>query len=186
MEMGTSSSSGLVKAKSETLAEALKSSSLDFSNGGGSSHGSKEDVMARTLSSPSHGSSSSNNRRNTHIRKAKSAHPALDLGRLTGGAALSRASSASLGLSFSFTGFTVPHEEIIASERCSNDDICKKTIKTQHQIEVLDVNFGVYWVLVLTILLVAVEDIEAATSSVVKFQEEPTFPIYLKVTHFRG
>ncbi|VVB05467.1 unnamed protein product [Arabis nemorensis] len=146
MEMGTSSSSGLVKAKSETLAEALKSTSLDISNGDGSSHGSKQNVMARTLSSPSHGSSNSKNRRNTHIRKAKSAHP--DLGRLTGGAALSRASSASLGLSFSFTGFTVPHEEIIASERCSNDDL--------------------------------LEDIEAATSSVVKFEAEPTFPIYLK------
>ncbi|OAP02416.1 ABCG27 [Arabidopsis thaliana] len=146
--MGTSSSSsGLVKAKSETLAEALKSSSLDFSNGDGSSHGSKQHVRARTLSSPSY-SSNSKNRWNTHIRKAKSAHPALDLAGLTGGAALSRASSASLGLSFSFTGFTVPHEEIIASERCSNDDI--------------------------------LEDIEAATSSVVKFQAEPTFPIYLK------
>ncbi|XP_024013506.1 ABC transporter G family member 27 [Eutrema salsugineum] len=144
METGTSSSSssGLVKAKSETLTEALKSSSLDFSNRGGSSHG--------TLSSPSQSGSRSNNSRwNTHIRKAKSAHPALDLARLTGGAALSRASSASLGLSFSFTGFAVPHEEIIASEKsCSNDDIS--------------------------------EVIEAATSSVVKLQAEPTFPIYLK------
>ncbi|XP_020880981.1 ABC transporter G family member 27 isoform X1 [Arabidopsis lyrata subsp. lyrata] len=148
MEMGTSSSSsGLVKAKSETLAEALKSTSLDFSNDDGSSHGNKQHVRAKTLSSPSH-SGSHKNRRNTHIRKAKSAHPALDLGSLTGGAALSRASSASLGLSFSFTGFTVPHEEIIASEQCSNDDI--------------------------------LEDIEAATSTVVKFQAEPTFPIYLK------
>ncbi|KAJ4904593.1 ABC-2 type transporter family protein [Raphanus sativus] len=151
MEVGTSSS-GLVKAKSETLSEALKSSSLDFSsNGGGSSHGRKHHV--RASSSPSQSASSNNQgnkRRNTHIRKAKSAHPALDLSRLTGGAALSRASSASLGLSFSFTGFAVPHEEeIIPSERsCSNDD--------------------------------NLEDIEAATSSVVKLQEEPTFPIYLK------
>ncbi|EOA25273.1 hypothetical protein CARUB_v10018588mg [Capsella rubella] len=148
MELGTSSSSsGLVKAKSETLAAALESSSLDFSNDGGSSHGSKQHVMARTLSSPSH-SSSSKNRRNTHIRKSKSAHPALDHGGLTGGAALSRASSASLGISFSFTGFTVPQEEMIASERCSNEDI--------------------------------LEESEAATSSVSKFQAEPTFPIYLK------
>lgn len=125
MEMGTSSSSsGLVKAKSETLSEALKSSSLDFSNGGGSSHGRKQHV--RASSSPSQ-SGISNYRRNTHIRKAKT----LDLGRLTGGEALSRASSASLGLSFSFTGFAVPHEEeIIPSERsCSNDDNCKITIK---------------------------------------------------------
>nr|VDD10432.1 unnamed protein product [Brassica oleracea] len=143
MEMGTSSSSGLVKAKSETLAEALKSSSLDFSNGGGSSHGRKQHV--RASSSPSQ-SGSSNYRRNTHIRKAKT----LDLGRLTGGEALSRATSASLGLSFSFTGFAVPHEEeIIPSEQsCSNED--------------------------------NLEDIEAATSNVVKLQEEPTFPIYLK------
>ncbi|CAA7019220.1 unnamed protein product [Microthlaspi erraticum] len=147
MEKETSSSV-LVKAKSETLAEALKSSSLDFSNGEGSSHGSKQNVMARTSSSPSH-SSSGKNRRNAHIRKAKSAFPALDLSGLTGGAALSRASSASLGLSFSFTGFTLPHEEIVSSDRsCSNDE--------------------------------NLEDIEAASSSVVKFQAEPTFPIYLK------
>ncbi|KAJ4899641.1 ABC-2 type transporter family protein [Raphanus sativus] len=120
MEVGTSSS-GLVKAKSETLSEALKSSSLDFSsNGGGSSHGRKHHVRASSSPSKSGSSNKQSNRRNTHIKKAKSAHPALDLSRLTGGAALSRASSASLGLSFSFTGFAVPHEEdIIPSDHAA-------------------------------------------------------------------
>ncbi|CAN8268152.1 unnamed protein product [Cochlearia groenlandica] len=141
MEIGTSSSSlGLVKAKSETLAEALKSSSLDY--GENSSHGSKHDVMARTLSSPIHGN------RKVHIRKAKSAHPSLDISSLNGGLALSRASSFSLGLSLSFTSFAVPHEDTLSSEQCSNDDI--------------------------------LEEVEVATSSVVKFQIEPTIPIYLK------
>nr|GFB26472.1 ABC transporter G family member 22 isoform X1 [Tanacetum cinerariifolium] len=42
------------------------------------------------------------------------------------GAALSRASSASLGMSFSFTGFTMPPDEIADSRPFSDDDIQAK------------------------------------------------------------
>ncbi|XP_022742221.1 ABC transporter G family member 22-like [Durio zibethinus] len=59
----------------------------------------------------------------THIRKSRSAQMKLDLEELSSGAALSRASSASLGLSFSFTGFTVPPDEIADSKPFSDDDI---------------------------------------------------------------
>lgn len=46
----------------------------------------------------------------------------LDLDEVSSGAALSRASSASLGLSFSFTGFTVPPDEIADFKPFSDDD----------------------------------------------------------------
>lgn len=49
----------------------------------------------------------------------------LELDDVSSGAALSRASSASLGLSFSFTGFTMPPEEIADSKSFSDDDIRK-------------------------------------------------------------
>lgn len=49
----------------------------------------------------------------------------LELDDVSSGAALSRASSASLGLSFSFTGFTMPPEEIADSKPFSDDDIRK-------------------------------------------------------------
>ncbi|XP_058105721.1 ABC transporter G family member 22 isoform X2 [Magnolia sinica] len=49
--------------------------------------------------------------RGKHIRKSRSGQLKLDLDEASG-AALSRASSASLGFSFSFTGFTVPPEDI--------------------------------------------------------------------------
>lgn len=60
----------------------------------------------------------------SHIRKSRSAQMKFDLDELaSSGAALSRASSASLGLSFSFTGFTVPPDEIADSKPFSDDDI---------------------------------------------------------------
>ena len=49
----------------------------------------------------------------------------LDLDDVSSGAALSRASSASLGLSFSFTGFAMPPEDIDDSKPFSDDDIRK-------------------------------------------------------------
>ncbi|MQL86844.1 hypothetical protein Taro_019376 [Colocasia esculenta] len=57
-----------------------------------------------------------------HIRKSRSAQLKLDLEDVSGGAALSRASSASLGFSFSFTGFTAPPEDIIADLKAFSDD----------------------------------------------------------------
>ncbi|KAI5435849.1 hypothetical protein KIW84_022325 [Lathyrus oleraceus] len=60
--------------------------------------------------------------RNTHIRKARSAQTSLkvELDEVNSGAALSRASS--LGLSFSFTGFSVPLDEISSSKPFSDDE----------------------------------------------------------------
>ncbi|KAI5318780.1 hypothetical protein L3X38_038488 [Prunus dulcis] len=46
----------------------------------------------------------------------------LELDEVSSGAALSRASSASLGFSFSFTGFTVPPDDIADSKPFSDDD----------------------------------------------------------------
>ncbi|KAE8689965.1 ABC transporter G family member 22 [Hibiscus syriacus] len=70
-------------------------------------------------------SSGGGNKNNTHIWKSRSAQMKLDTEELSlsSGAALSRASSASLGLSFSFTGFTVPPDEIADSKPFSDDDI---------------------------------------------------------------
>lgn len=62
---------------------------------------------------------------NAHIRKSRSAQMKVDMDELSSGAALSRASSASLGLSFSFTGFTMPPEEMADSKPFSDDDIRK-------------------------------------------------------------
>lgn len=52
----------------------------------------------------------------THIRKSRSAQLKLDVEDLVGsGAALSRASSASLGFSFTFTGFTPPLQHMCSA-----------------------------------------------------------------------
>lgn len=64
--------------------------------------------------------------RNTHIRKARSVQTSLkvELDEVNSGAALSRASS--LGLSFSFTGFSVPLDEISSSKPFSDDEDIRK------------------------------------------------------------
>jgi hypothetical protein len=50
----------------------------------------------------------------------------IDFDELGSGAALSRASSASLGLSFSFTGFTMPPDQIADTKPFSDDDMIRK------------------------------------------------------------
>ncbi|XP_039021775.1 ABC transporter G family member 22-like [Hibiscus syriacus] len=108
----------------ETLAAAFKSpaSQSDQAPGTSDSGGSLSRKSSwRLLVSASPGRSGGS--KNTHIRKARSAQMKLDLDEVSSGAALSRASSASLGLSFSFTGFTVPPDEIAASKLFSDDDI---------------------------------------------------------------
>ncbi|PRQ44270.1 putative polar-amino-acid-transporting ATPase [Rosa chinensis] len=72
--------------------------------------------------SPGRGSGSGSAKGSTHIRKTRSAQMKFELDELSSGAALSRASSASLGFSFSFTGFTVPADEIADSKPFSDDD----------------------------------------------------------------
>nr|VDD18470.1 unnamed protein product [Brassica oleracea] len=59
----------------------------------------------------------------TQIRKSRSAQLKLELDEVSSGAALSRASSASLGLSFSFTGFAMPPDEISDSNPFSDDEM---------------------------------------------------------------
>ncbi|XP_040970389.1 ABC transporter G family member 22 isoform X3 [Gossypium hirsutum] len=157
MEKGShSSSTTLARTKSdqlvETLAAAFKSARQSdqqtppgtSESGGTLSRKSSKRVMMGA--SPRRSSGENNN---TYIRKSRSAQMKLDLEELSSGAALSRASSASLGLSFSFTGFTVPPDEIADSKPFSDDDIP--------------------------------EDVEARTCKM-KFQTEPTLPIYLKFT----
>ncbi|XP_047315416.1 ABC transporter G family member 22-like [Impatiens glandulifera] len=153
MEKGNSTSSGLLRTKSDQLVEsvlaALKSpgsasASSDATAeiaGGGTSLSRKS---SRRLASPGR----------SHIRKSRSAQIGKQLQDLqddvSSGAALSRASSASLGFSFSFTGFTVPPDEIADLRPFSDDDM-------------------------------ADQDLEAGIRKR-NIQAEPTLPIYLKFT----
>ncbi|KAK6942498.1 ABC transporter-like, ATP-binding domain [Dillenia turbinata] len=129
--------SGLMRTKSDQLVEAvaamMKSPTSSFDataatpeSGGASGGGGGNTMLSRkssrrmTTASPGRGSGGKSN---THIRKSRSAQLKLDLDDVCSGAALSRASSASLGLSFSFTGFTMPPEEIADSKPFSDDEI---------------------------------------------------------------
>ncbi|CAN1772560.1 ABC transporter G family member 22 [Linum perenne] len=106
----------------EAVAEAFKSAAMssDIAAGGGGSGTSRK--SSRRMTAPSPGRSGG--RSNTHIRKSRSAQMKFELDEMiNSGAALSRASSASLGLSFSFTGFNMPPEEIADSKPFSDDDI---------------------------------------------------------------
>lgn len=117
MERTNSSTLGLVRAKSDQLVEsmvaALKSpqSSDHSANGGGTVE--SGGTLSRKSSRRGLG-------KNTHIRKSRSAQ--IEIHELSSGAALSRASSASLGLSFSFTGFTMPPDQIADTKPFSDDD----------------------------------------------------------------
>ncbi|KAE8735165.1 ABC transporter G family member 22 [Hibiscus syriacus] len=152
MEKPTASTT-LARTKSdqlvETLAAAFKSQrqSEHRSPGSSESGGTPSWKPSKRLVLGASPKWSSEN--NAYIRKSRSAQMKLDLEELSSGAALSRASSASLGLSFSFTGFTEPADEIADSKPLSDDDIP--------------------------------EDVETGTCKM-KFQTEPTLPIYLKFT----
>ncbi|XP_020694400.1 ABC transporter G family member 22 isoform X2 [Dendrobium catenatum] len=124
-----SSASGIVRAKSEQLeaatvmslsrtasAEAITIPEINISSG--LSLPAKPPSGGKKLVGTSPGRKSSNH----HVRKSRSAQLKLDLEDVSSGAALSRASSASLGFSFGFTGFNVPLEDTIAGLRHSSDD----------------------------------------------------------------
>lgn len=119
----------LARTKSDQLVEsmvaAMKSpASSDHSANGMVDGGTLSRKSSRRLTAASPGRGG----KNTHIRKSRSAQISqlkLELDDVSSGAALSRASSASLGLSFSFTGFTMPPEEIADSRPFSDDDIRK-------------------------------------------------------------
>ncbi|KAL0410213.1 UNVERIFIED_CONTAM: ABC transporter G family member 22 [Sesamum latifolium] len=115
------SANGLIRTKSvETILKSPVSSAEAAESSGGLSRKS-----SRRLAAASPGRSSSGNGNNTHIRKSRSAQMKFELDDLGSGAALSRASSASLGLSFSFTGFTMPPDEIADTKPFSDDDIAE-------------------------------------------------------------
>lgn len=109
--------SGLWRTKSEQLESVMStpgsSESVGVADGGSGS-------LTRKSRRASPGG------RNTHIRKARSVQTSLKVDldhEVNSGAALSRASS--LGLSFSFTGFSVPLDEISNSKPFSDEDIRK-------------------------------------------------------------
>lgn len=122
--------SGIIRTKSDQLVEtaaavaaAMRSSTSSETTGGATDSGgtlsrksSRRNILAASPGRPG------GNSKNTHIRKSRSAQLKLDLDEVSSGAALSRASSASLGFSFSFTGFTVPPDEIADSKPFSDDD----------------------------------------------------------------
>lgn len=115
--MENANSCGLARTKSDQLVESVVASlksaqssheSIGVVDGGGTSSLSRKSSWRMMAGSPSRGGS-----KNTHIRKTSS------------GVALSRASSASMDLSFSFSGLPLPPDEIAESKPFSDDDIRK-------------------------------------------------------------
>lgn len=132
MEKPNSSTTSLVRTKSDQLLEiataALKSPPNATDGDGIKSEGggTLSRKSSRRLMIPASPGRGGGNSKNTHIRKSRSAQlNKLELDEVSSGAALSRASSASLGLSFSFTGFTMPPDEIADSKPFSDDDTRK-------------------------------------------------------------
>ncbi|XP_011077784.1 ABC transporter G family member 22 isoform X2 [Sesamum indicum] len=134
MDQKTNSTTSLIRTKSDQLVETmaaalaamkspLSSGDAAASSGGLESSGNLSRMSSRRLAAASPGRSSGSVGKNTHIRKSRSAQMKFDLDDLNSGAALSRASSASLGFSFSFTGFTVPPDEIADLKPFSDDEI---------------------------------------------------------------
>lgn len=129
----SSSTSGLLRTKSDQLVEtvmaALKSPAASSDAPGGpettGSGGMLSRKSSKRLASPGRGGSGGSTSKNTHIRKSRSAQLKLDVDEVSSGAALSRASSASLGFSFSFTGF-VPQDEVADMMPFSDDDMIRK------------------------------------------------------------
>ncbi|GAB4834121.1 ABC transporter G member 22 [Ancistrocladus abbreviatus] len=123
---------GLGRTKSDQLVEvavaAMKSpvdGELGHGGGGGPESSSSNLSMksSRRFAVASPGRSIGGSNRNTHIRKARSAQLKVDVDDVSSGAALSRASSASLGLSFSLTGFIMPPDDVADSKPFSDDEI---------------------------------------------------------------
>ncbi|RDX97286.1 ABC transporter G family member 22, partial [Mucuna pruriens] len=117
--MENASTSSLARTKSDQLVELVATAvkSPPSAEGGGAL--SRKSSRRMTAASPGGGGGG----KNTHIRKARSAQLKFEVDEVSSGVALSRASSASLGLSFSFTGFTLHPDEIADSKPFSDDDI---------------------------------------------------------------
>ncbi|KAH7512289.1 hypothetical protein FEM48_Zijuj12G0074900 [Ziziphus jujuba var. spinosa] len=157
----------------ETVAAAFKSppSTTNETVGSADSGGTLSRKSSRLITAASPGRASGASK-NTHIRKSRSAQIKLDFDDVSSGAALSRASSASLGLSFSFTGFTVPPDEIADSKPFSDEDIREgeRNLWKNSSVESEGIE-----------KMIGAEDLEAGIRKP-KFQAEPTLPIYLKFT----
>ncbi|XP_031121897.1 ABC transporter G family member 22-like isoform X2 [Ipomoea triloba] len=126
--MEQTSSTSLLRTKSDQLVEAIAAAkgsararlprlSAEFAVGAPESVRMLSRKPSRRLTPPSPGGGGANN---THIRKSRSAQMKLDLDELSSGSVLSRASSASLG--FSFTGFSVRPDESADSKAFSDDE----------------------------------------------------------------
>lgn len=119
MERANATSTGILRTKSDQLIESIAAALKSSPSSGGSETLSRKSSRRLTPASPGRG-------KNTHIRKSRSAQMKFEVDELSSGAALSRASSASLGLSFSFTGFSMPPDQIADSRPFSDDDMIRK------------------------------------------------------------
>ncbi|KAI3696831.1 hypothetical protein L6452_29410 [Arctium lappa] len=113
---------GLWRTQSDQLAEMKSQMPSEASTAEGGGIHSRKSSRQMVVASPGRSGGGSGGK-NTHIRKTRSAQMKFELDDVGSGAALSRASSASLGFSFSFTGFTMPPDEIADSRPFSDDDI---------------------------------------------------------------
>nr|GMD86687.1 ABC transporter G family member 22-like isoform X1 [Ipomoea batatas] len=131
--MEQTSSTSLLRTKSDQLVEAIAAAkgsararlprlSAEFAVGAPESVRMLSRKPSRRLTppSPGGGGGGGGGANNTHIRKSRSAQMKLDLDELSSGSVLSRASSASLG--FSFTGFSVRPDESADSKAFSDDE----------------------------------------------------------------
>ncbi|XP_075488420.1 LOW QUALITY PROTEIN: ABC transporter G family member 22-like [Primulina tabacum] len=136
----TNSTVGLLRTKSDQLVEAMAAAlapmksafssseaalqgvAVPASGGGSEGGGNLSRKSSRSFLAASPGRSGGSTGKNTHIRKSRSAQMKIEMEDLSSGAALSRASSASLGFSFSFTGFTVPPDDIDDLKPFSDDE----------------------------------------------------------------
>lgn len=115
-----SASSGILRTKSEQIEMASIKQSL--SRTASAETISVADTNGGLSRKSSFGKIGSPGRRvGNHTRKSRSGQLKLELDEVSSSAALSRASSAGLGFSFSFTGFTPP-EDIIANLKKSFSD----------------------------------------------------------------
>ncbi|XP_068635396.1 ABC transporter G family member 22-like [Aristolochia californica] len=114
--METTLATGLGRTKSDQLLEITSrkspSQTSSFDAVGGSILARKSSLGKLIGASPGR----------KHIRKSRSVQLKLDLDELSSGAALSRASSASLGFSFSLAGFNLPAADDIADLRNFSDE----------------------------------------------------------------
>lgn len=107
------SSAGLYRTQSDQLTKITEGDTMKSFE----SNEVTKDVDSRTLSRKSS--------KNQVLKKGKSGQIKFDFDDAGSGAALSRASSASLGFSFSLSGFTMPPDEISDSIPSNDDEIRK-------------------------------------------------------------